>query len=202
MLFRSVGVFKLMADGSTAQRPGTWPTLEYDMITVPGQDNTVGMPIYLPELLTQNRLCVDEHTGGTLTIPQAPGFALAIAAGSATFPGGSRSGCVSVTPVNMDKVPMAPGFGQQPRFIVTIQPVGTLFNPPAALTIPNVDGLLPRAVTEMYSYDHDLASFVALGSATVSEDGSVIRSDPGAGVLKAGWHCGGDPNSSGTVANC
>lgn len=197
-----VGVFKLMADGTTAQRSGYWPTLEYDMITVPGQDNTVGMPIYLPELLTQNRLCVNESTGGTLTIPQAPGFALTIAPGSATFPGGSRSGCVSVTPVNMDKVPMAPGFGQQPRFIVTIQPVGTIFNPPAALTIPNVDGLAPRAVTEMYSFDHDLASFVAIGSGTVSEDGSVISSDPGVGVLKAGWHCGGNPNTSGSAGTC
>src|SRR5262249_10895147 len=31
-----VGIFKLMADGGTAQRPGDWPTLEYDMITVAG----------------------------------------------------------------------------------------------------------------------------------------------------------------------
>jgi hypothetical protein len=76
-----------------------------------------------------------------------------------------------------------------------------MFNPPAAMTIPNVDGLAPRAVTEMYSYDHDLASFVAIGSATVSDDGSVIRSDPGVGVLKAGWHCGGDPNSTGSAAS-
>jgi hypothetical protein len=30
----------------------------------------------------------------------------------------------------------------------------------------------------------------------------VIRSSPGVGVLKAGWHCGGDPNSNGTVADC
>lgn len=197
-----VGVFKLMADGGTATRSGSWPTLEYDMITVPGQDNALDLPIYLPELLPQNRLCVNETTGGTLTIAQAPGFALTIAPGSASFPGGSRSGCVSVTPVNMDKVPMAPGFGQQPRFIVTIQPVGATFNPPAALTIPNVDGLAPRAVTEMYSYDHDLASFVAIGSGTVSEDGSVIRSDPGVGVLKAGWHCGGDPSTSGSAGTC
>lgn len=197
-----IGVFKLMADGTTAQRPGSWPTLEYDMITVPGVDNTVGMPIYLPELKTQNRLCVNETTGGTLTIPDAPGFSLTIAPGSAIFPGGSRSGCVSVTPVNMDKVPMVPGFGQQPRFIVTIQPVGAHFNPPAAMTIPNVDGLPPRAVTEMYSYDHDLASFVAIGSGTVSEDGSVIKSDPGVGVLKAGWHAAGNPNPSGSVGHC
>jgi hypothetical protein len=197
-----VGIFKLMADGGTAQRSGTWPTLDYDMITVAGQNNQLGMPVYLPELNLNHRICVNETTGGTLTLPEAPGFALTIAPGSATFPGGSRSGCVSATPVNMDKVPMSPGFGQQPRFVVTIQPVGTHFNPPARMTIPNVDGLAPRAVTEMYSYDHDLASFVAIGSATVNEDGSSITSDLGAGVIKAGWHCGGNPNTSGSAGTC
>ena len=197
-----VGVFKLMADGGTATRPGVWPTLEYDIITISGQNNTVGSPIYLPQLNPENKVCVTPSTGGTLTVPQVPGFSLTIAPGSATFPGGSRTGCVTVTPVNMDKVPMVPGFGQQPRFVVTIQPVGTTFNPPAAMTIPNVDGLAPRAVTEMYSYDHDLASFVAIGTATVSDDGSIIKSDPGVGVLKAGWHCGGNPNSTGSAGTC
>jgi len=95
---------------------------------------------------------------------------------------------------------MAPGFGQQPRFIVTIQPVGTNFNPPAPITLPNVDGLAPKAVTEMYSYDHDLGMFIAIGTGTVSADGSSIVSNPGVGVLKAGWHCGGNPNQSGGAA--
>ena len=194
-----VGVYKLMADGTTA---GNYPTLEYDIVTVAGRNNTVGLPIYLPLLNPASQLCVSPTVGGTLTLPQAPGFALTIAPGSATFPGGARSGCVSVSPVNMDKIPMVPGFGQQPRFIVTIQPVGATFSPPAALTIPNVDGLAPRSVTEMYSYDHDLASFVAIGTGTVSADGSVISSDPGVGVLKAGWHCGGNPAANGTVADC
>lgn len=197
-----VGIFKLMADGGTAQRPGNWPTLDFDMITVSGKDNTVGMPIFLPEINPANRVCVNETTGGTVTIPEVPGFALTIAPGSATFPGGSRSGCVSVTPVNIDKVPMAPGFGQQPRFVVTIQPVGTHFSPAARMTMPNVDGLPPRAVTEMYSYDHDLASFVAIGSATVSADGATITSDVGSGVIKAGWHCGGNPNTTGSAGTC
>ena len=195
-----VGFFKLMADGTTANGPASYPTLEYDIVTVAGNDNTVGMPIYLPALDTVNRLCVDETHGGTLTLPQVPGFALTILPGSATFPGGSRQGCVTVTPVNGDKVPMEPGFGQQPRFIVTIQPVGTKFDPPAPITLPNVDGLAPRAVTEMYSYDHDLSMFVAIGTGTVSADGSKIVADPGVGVLKAGWHCGGNPNQSGGAA--
>lgn len=197
-----VGSFKLMADGSTATGSAEYPTLEYDIVTVAGTDNTVGMPIYLPALDTTNKLCVDETHGGTLTLPQVPGFALTVLPGSATFPGGSKQGCITVTPVNGDKVPMAPGFGQQPRFIVTIQPVGTTFNPPAPITLPNVDGLRPKAVTEMYSYDHDLGMFIAIGTGTVSDDGSVIASNPGVGVLKAGWHCGGDPAANGHVADC
>jgi hypothetical protein len=196
-----VGAFKLMADGSTAPN-GPWPTLEFDVVTIAGQTVDVGLPIYLPVLDAANQLCVSETTGGTLTLPQVPGFRLTVAAGAATFPGGSRTGCISVTPVNGDKVPMSPGFGQQPRFVVTIQPVGTHFSPAAQITLPNVDGLAPRAVTEMYSYDHDLASFVSIGTGTVSEDGSVITSDPGVGVIKAGWHCGGNPNPTGSAGTC
>jgi Glucodextranase, domain B len=200
-----VGAVKLLVDGTTAQLEGEYPSLEYDIVTVTGQDNTVGQPIYLLPLNTDSdhKLCVTATTGGgTLTLPEAPGFSLTFAPGQVTFPGGSKTGCVSVTVVNGDKVPMVPGFGQQPRFIVTIQPAGAVFNPPAPITLPNVDGLQPRAVTEMYSFDHDIGSFVAIGTGIVSDDGQVIRSSPGVGVLKAGWHCGGDPAANGTVADC
>ena len=198
-----VGFFKLMADGTTATQAGKqFPTLEYDIVTVAGQDNGVGSPIYLPELDPNAKLCVDATTGGVLKLSKSPGFSLSIAPGSATFPGGSKTGCVSVTPVNPDKVPMVPGFGQQPRFVVTIQPVGTTFNPSAAISMPNMDGLAPNAKTEMYSFDHDLASFVAIGTGTVSLDGSTIVSDPGVGVIKAGWHCGGNPNTTGSAGTC
>lgn len=198
-----VGFVKLLVDGSTAQRPGTYPHLDYDMVTVVGQKNTLGLPIYLLPLNDANKLCVTQSTGGgTLTIPEAPGFSLTFGPGQVTFPGGSKTGCVSVTVVHGDKVPMVPGFGQQPRFIVTIQPAGAVFNPPAPITIPNVDELTPRAVTEMYSFDHDIGSFVAIGTGAVSDDGQIIRSNPGVGVLKAGWHCGGNPNILGAAATC
>ena len=195
-------MFKLLIDGTTALGSNRYPTLEYDITVVAGQDNSIGMPIYLPALNAGNQLCVDEESGGTLKLSEYPGFAMTVGRGSATFPGGGRRGCLSVTPVNIDKIPMSPGFGQQPRFVVTIQPVGTVFNPPAHLSIPNLDALQPGTITETYSFDHDLGAFVATGSAVVSNDGTTIRSLPGAGVLKAGWHCGGDPVESGNIGEC
>jgi len=104
----------------------------------------------------------------------------------------------TVRQVSLDiKVPMVPNFGQQPRFIVTIQPSGVKFDPPAHVTHPNVDGLVPGEVTELYSFDHDMGSFVAIGTATVSADGTMLVADPGMGILKGGWHCGGNPQPTG-----
>jgi hypothetical protein len=197
-----VGSVLMVVDGRTAITPGTWPTLEFELVTVSGQNNTVGMPIYLLPLNTQNGLLVDESHGGTMTLSSVPGFELKIAPGSATFPDGSRSGIVSVTVVHTDKVPMTPNFGQQPRFIVTIQPSGVRFNPPAAITFPNLDGLAPGSITELYSFDHDVGSFVAIGTGTVSEDGTVIVSDSGVGIVKGGWHCGGNPATVGVAGVC
>ncbi|HEY2292365.1 MAG TPA: DNRLRE domain-containing protein, partial [Thermoanaerobaculia bacterium] len=197
-----VGTFYLIVDGSTTSRPGSWPDLEFVMTTVAGREIDLGMPIYLLPLNEAAGLLIDETHGGTLTLPEIPGFALEIKPGSVTFPGGSRSGLVSVTAVHADKVPMVPNFGQQPRFIVTIQPAGARFDPPARLTLPNLEGLAPGEVTEMYSFDHDLGHFVSIGPATVSEDGLTITSNPGVGVNKAGWHCGGNPTSAGTTHNC
>jgi hypothetical protein len=145
---------------------------------------------------------VDETHGGAIHLADLPGFALEIAPGSVTFPGGSKSGVVSVTLVHSDKVPMLPNFGQQPRFIVTIQPPGARFDPPARLTMPNVDGLAAGAVTELYSFDHDLGHFVSIGPATVAADGATVTSNPGAGIVKGGWHCGGNPATSGTAHSC
>jgi hypothetical protein len=197
-----VGTLKLIVDGSTADRPGAWPDLEFVVTTVSGRDNDVGRPIFLLPLDLDNGVFVSETSGGTVTLPEVPGFALEIEPGSVTFPGGAKSGLVSVTAVHADKVPMTPNFGQQPQLIVTIQPAGARFDPPARLTLPNVETLAPGQVTDMYSFDHDLGHFVSIGPALVAEDGAVIRSAPGVGILKAGWHCGGDPAAAGTTHDC
>ncbi len=197
-----VGHLVLQVDGATAARAGVWPRLEYDMVAVSGQDNTVGMPIYLLPIDVASGLDVDDTNGGTLTLSHIPGFSLTVAPGSVTFLDGTTRGTISVTLVHPDKVPMVPNFGQQPRFVVTIQPAGVHFNPPAPLTIPNVDALAPGQKTEMYSFDHDLGQFVSIGPGTVSDDGAVVVSDPGVGVIKGGWHSAGAPIRNGALAFC
>lgn len=197
-----VGTVYLIADGSTATRPGAWADLEYVVTTVPGRENDLGRPVYLLPIDIGNGVYISETQGGTVELENYPGLALEIAAGSVTFPGGSRTGVISVTAVHSDRVPKTPNFGQQPQLIVTIQPAGARFDPPARMTLPNLEGLPPGTVTEMYSFDHDLSQFVAIGPATVSDDATVLTSNPGVGVIKAGWHAGGDPVPTGSACNC
>lgn len=191
-----VGPVHLEVDGSTATAAGEYPTLSVNAFTVAGIDNPLPSPVYLVALNTANAIEVGA-VDAELTLAEVPGFKLEVAANSVTFPDGSRQGLLSVTPVNANKVPMAPPNGMQPQFIVTIQPAGTRFDPPAKLTLPNVDGHAPGAQVEMYSFDHDLEEFVAIGLGTVSDTGSVVESNIGVGVVKAGWHCGSQPDNSG-----
>jgi hypothetical protein len=191
-----VGPVHLLVDGSTVVGNAEFPTLSFNLVTVAGVNNPMNGPVYMVQLNTANAVYAGP-SDVVLTLDNYPGFALEIAKDSVTFPDGSREGFVSVTPVNASKVPMPPPNGMQPQFIVTIQPTGTKFDAPARLTLPNVDAHQPGAQVEMYSYDHDLEEFVAIGLGTVSEDGSIVKSNPGVGVVKAGWHCGSQPGGSG-----
>lgn len=196
-----IGPVHLVADGSTATAEGEFPTLSYNIVTIPGVDNPLSAPIYMVKLNTEEAALAGP-TDVVLTLASNPGFKLEIARNSVTFPNGDREGLISVTSVNSSKVPMAPPNGMQPQFIVTIQPAGARFDPPARLTLPNVDGHAAGAQVEMYSYDHDLEEFVSIGLGTVSEDATVITSNPGVGVVKAGWHCGSQPSGQGCAHNC
>ncbi|MFT4939230.1 MAG: hypothetical protein ACI88A_002266 [Paraglaciecola sp.] len=197
-----VGPVHLIADGSTAPSElGEFPSLSFNLVTISGVNNTLPAPIYMVKLDTENAVFVGP-SDVVLTLDKYPGFKLEIAKDSVTFPDGSKEGLLSVTQVNANKVPMAPPNGMQPQFIVTIQPTNTRFDPPARLTLPNTDGFPPGEQVEMYSYDHDLEEFVSIGLGTVSNDATLVKSNPGVGVIKAGWHCGSQPGGQGCAHNC
>lgn len=196
-----VGSVHLIVDGSTTTVEGEWPTLSYNLVTIAGAENPLAAPVYMVKLDTENAVYVGKEDQ-VLTLKEVPGFKLEVKAGSITFPDGAKEGYLSVTPVNASKIPMAPPNGMQPQFIATIQPTGAVFDPPAPLTLPNVDGHAPGAQVEMYSFDHDLEEFVAIGLGTVSTDGSLIQTNVGVGVIKAGWHCGSQPGGSGCANSC
>ncbi|HEX9759166.1 MAG TPA: carboxypeptidase-like regulatory domain-containing protein [Nitrospiria bacterium] len=183
-----VGAIHLIVDGTTATIPGTWPTLEFQVNTVSGRDNTVGMPIYLLPIDVQNAQTVSPSQSASLQVSNVAGFSLDIPAGSVTFRDGSQTGSVSVTQVHRDKVPMPPPNGLNPKLVFTIQPPGAVFDPPAPISYPNIDNRLPGEIVDLYSFDHDLGQWVGIGTGTVSQDGAFIVSDPGVGIIEGGWH--------------
>lgn len=188
------GKIDLFVDGRSATvQNEVYPALHFEVLAVRGQDNRLPQPIYLPPLNTPETKIVGGDQDVVLRIPGINGFAMKVFARSVTFPDGTRTGPLVVSNVNLDKLPMVPPGGaavfMAPAW--TIQPAGTRFDPPIEVTIPNTYGLKPGQTTNTYQWDHDLATFVPIGRATVNEDGSFLVSEAGSGITKAGW--GGNP---------
>jgi uncharacterized lipoprotein NlpE involved in copper resistance len=189
------GKIDLFVDGRTANvQTSQYPALHFEALAVRGQENVLPHPIYLPPLLMSEAKIVGGDKDVTLKIPGFDGFEMVVKANSVTFPDGSRVGPLVVSPVQQDKLPMVPPGGysgfMSPAW--TIQPSSTRFDPPIQVKVPNSLGLKPGETREIFQWDHDLATFVPMGRATVSEDGAQLVSDAGSGITKAGW--GGPPN--------
>ena len=173
---------------------------------IKGRDNQIAHPIYLPALSTSpdSVKTVGGDEDVILTIPGLAGFQMKVKANSVTFPDGSRTGTLIVSPVTADKLPMSPPAGGAQFGVAawTIQPAGTRFDPPIEVTLPNASSQPAGDNLPIVQWDHDLGQYVAMGRATVSEDGSVLITDSGSGITKAGWGglCRYDPDKCGKTA--
>ncbi len=187
-----IGTFLLQVNGHTSTRTdATFPTLAYSITTVSGINNTLGMPVCLPPLdpTSVQTYSPSSTTPLVLQMTGVPGYVFTVAPGSVFNPDGTAySGPLSLSQVHADRVPMAPPHGSLPLMAGTLQPPGLHFNPPVQTQFPNVSGLAPGTVLDIFSYDHDQMDWVSQGPARVSADGSVINSDPGFGISKSGWH--------------
>lgn len=186
-----VGTVHLVLDGSTTTREGEWPHLMFEMVTVSGQENTVGMPIYIPEV---------DYDGGKIAggdkeviIPMRgiAGAEVIIPPNSMTFPDGRKTGRIMFSQVQTDKVPMPAPNGSTFDMAWTLQPAGVHFDPPVRVSLPNSFAGEPGEEMEMFSFDHDLMEWVSIGPGVVSTDGAKITSRVGHGIRHSGW--GGAP---------
>ena len=187
-----IGSFLLQVVGQTSTRKdATFPTLVYNITTIAGINNTLGMPICLPPLDPTSVQTYSPTSTQPLVLQMTgvPGYVFTVAPGSVTNADGTPySGPLSLSQVHSDRVPMAPPHGTLPLMAGTLQPPGLHFNPPVQTQFPNTSGLAPGAVLDLYSYDHDQMAWVSQGPVRVSTDGSVLVSDPGFGISKSGWH--------------
>lgn len=193
--FRIVGVpvghVRLLIDSRVSTGPNGeqhWPPLYYELMTIAGRDNTIGMPIFLVPLDTANSAVVDGSQDVTLTMKDVPGTELTVYANSVICPNGDRQCRVSFTQVSAERMAMPAPLGSVAMLAWTVQPAGTRFDPPAKICIPNMD-MPPGHQIEMFYFDKDIGDWVANGTATVTEDGSQLCSDPGYGVVKGAWNC-------------
>lgn len=114
---------------------------------------------------------------------------VAFAPGSAVDDQGNPATQAVIIPVPPDRIPAPLPPNLDPQLVISIQaPGATNFDIPAAVTFPNLDGLEPGEQSLIFSFDHDAGEFKVIGMGTVSEDGSVIVSDPDVGILAPGWH--------------
>jgi hypothetical protein len=180
---------RVMRNGQEMQ----YPALHFESAAVQGQLNQLPHPIYLPPIDFSQSKIVGGDEDVALTIAGFEGFEMLVKAHSVTFPDGSHVGPLVVSPVFNDRLPMVPpgASGAFLNFGWTIQPTGTRFDPPIRVKIPNVIGMKPGETNEIVQWDHDLATFVPMGRGTISEDGTLLVSDDGSGITKAGW--GGGP---------
>ncbi|MGA2534765.1 MAG: PKD domain-containing protein [Terracidiphilus sp.] len=187
-----IGTFLMQVVGQTSTRTdATFPTLVYNITTIAGINNTLGMPICLPPLDPTSVQTYSPTSTQPLVLQMTgvPGYLFTVAPGSVTNANGTPySGPLSLSQVHADRVPMAPPHGTLPLMAGTLQPPGLHFNPPVQTQFPNTSGLAPGTVLDLYSYDHDQMAWVSQGPVRVSADGSVLVSDPGFGISKSGWH--------------
>ncbi len=184
------GTQHLDIDGSTAAVLGkTYPELSFVLNVISGNRNSLPNSIHLPELDLAGAKLVGGDQDVILEMDGVPGFQINVFAHSVTFPDGSRTGFMSSTQVHNDAVPMPPPLGSAPLLVGTIQPAGVRFDPPAQVIYPNYEGLAPGDKVDIMSFHHDVGRFVTVGPGTVSEDGALVISDPGVGIVQSGWHC-------------
>ena len=177
-------------DASTAQ-PGpdgaAYAGFREAIAVEEGLENEVARPFYLPRLDTASLTVIDPDTT-TMVVNAALNIALEVVANSAfDGEGNPFTGALSITEVPDALAPAALPENLQPGLLITVQPVGITFDPPAPIAFPNTDELTPGSEVDLWSLDPADGTFGVVGRGRVSTDGAQIEMIAG-GVRATDWH--------------
>ncbi len=201
--------------------PGYYPLVGKKWVAVGGVENVIGN-IYLPFVVDGTLQQVSDEEETEIGLPRSvieanPDLDLELlhirvppGAGVDEF-GGRFPGRVGIAPVDPSRLPGPLPPGAEARLVVTVQAFGvTNFDIPVSICFPNLEGAEPGTRQSLLSFDHDSGEWEYRGSMTVTEDGTQVCTDPGAGITAPGWHMaqpgspaagGGASFSSSTQAN-
>lgn len=178
------------------QLPGRWPNITYDMDVLPGVDNTLGRPLFLPRVndgvalpLDANNIVTQDTTYEMPVVGGQPSVKVTARAGThVTFPPDVTDKRLSVTRIATNRVPMTLEDGRATNLYISVQPSGAIFETPLEVTFPNLDNLPAGGEALLMSFDHDAGRYISVGTAHVSGDGKSVKSDPGSGIRVGAWH--------------
>lgn len=200
------GEFFVHIDGRTAENGvpegSYYPFVGKSWVSTPGEEVNIGN-IYLPLVTDGTLQPVSDAEDTMITFPESvveqnpelEGVAITVPANSLFSDNGERGGMVGIAPVPPDRLPGELPEGLDFPIVITVQTDGaTNFDEPAPICLPNLPDpntgelLGPGEKSALWSFNHDTGRFEIIGSMTVSDDGTLVCTDPGVGILAPGWH--------------
>lgn len=176
--------------------PGRWPNISYDFDVLPGIENNLGRPLFLPKVNDGVALPLDSASvvtaDTTFELPtiggEPPIRVTALAGTHVSFPPDVTDKRLSVTRIATNRTPMTLEEGRAASLYISVQPAGAIFDPPLRISFPNLDRLAPGTLVVLMSFDHDAGRYVQNGTGHVSADGRTVTGDAGSGIRVGAWH--------------
>lgn len=176
--------------------PGRWPNISFDFDVLPGVNNDLVRPLFLPRVndgvampLDANNVVTQDTTFDLPVVGNEPPVRVTARAGThILFPPDVTDKRLSVTRIPNNRVPMTLEDGRATSLYISVQPSGAIFETPLEISFPNLDRLPANSQVLLMSFDHDAGRYVQVGTGHVTQDGRSVKSDPGSGIRVGAWH--------------